>query len=45
MEWFEEAGVPGFFCLQEPAQYFQTHHTQADTFEEAHEADLVEGPR
>jgi carboxypeptidase Q len=40
---FEEAGVPGFFCLQEPAQYFQTHHTQADTFDQAREADLVEG--
>jgi hypothetical protein len=40
---FEEAGVPGFFCVQEPAQYFQTHHSQADTFDQAHEADLVEG--
>jgi carboxypeptidase Q len=40
---FEEAGVPAFFCLQDPAQYFQTHHSQADTFDQAHEADLVEG--
>jgi len=40
---FEEAGVPGFFCVQEPAQYFQTHHSQADTFDQAHEEDLVEG--
>lgn len=40
---FEQAGVPGFFCIQDPAQYFQTHHTQADTFDQAHEADLVEG--
>ncbi len=40
---FEAAGVPGFFCIQDPAQYFQTHHTQADTFDQAHEADLVEG--
>jgi carboxypeptidase Q len=40
---FDEAGVPGFFCVQDPAQYFQTHHTQADTFDQAHEADLVEG--
>jgi len=40
---FNEAGVPGFYCIQEPAQYFQTHHTQADTFDMAHEADLVEG--
>ena len=40
---FEEAGVPGFFCIQDPAQYFETHHSQADTFDQAHEADLVEG--
>jgi Zn-dependent M28 family amino/carboxypeptidase len=40
---FEAAGVPGFFCVQEPAQYFETHHSQADTFDQAHEADLVEG--
>jgi carboxypeptidase Q len=40
---FEEAGVPGFYCIQEPAQYFQAHHSQADTFDQAHEADLVEG--
>ena len=40
---FDEAGVPGFFCIQDPAEYFQTHHTQADTFDQAHEADLVEG--
>jgi carboxypeptidase Q len=40
---FEEAGVPGFYCIQEPAHYFQTHHSQADTLDQAHEADLVEG--
>ena len=40
---FEEAGVPGFYCVQDAAQYFQTHHTPADTFDMAHEADLVEG--
>ena len=40
---FNAAGVPGFYAIQEPAQYYQTHHTQADTFDQAHEADLVEG--
>jgi Zn-dependent M28 family amino/carboxypeptidase len=40
---FDETGVPGFYCLQDPAQYFETHHSQADTFDQAHEADLVEG--
>jgi len=29
--------------VQNPAQYFETHHSQADTFDQAHEADLVEG--
>jgi carboxypeptidase Q len=40
---FEEVGVPGFFCMQDPAQYFETHHSQADTFDQAHEPDLIEG--
>ena len=40
---FNQAGVPGFYGIQEPAQYFQTHHSQADTFDQANEADLVEG--
>jgi carboxypeptidase Q len=42
-ESFEEAGVPGFYCLQEPEQYFEAHHSQADTFDQADEAGLVEG--
>ncbi len=40
---FEAAGVPGFYGIQEPEQYFQTHHSQADTFDQAKEAGLVEG--
>jgi carboxypeptidase Q len=40
---FDDAGIPGFFCIQEPAQYFQTHHSQADTFDQAHESDLIQG--
>ncbi len=40
---FEQAGVPGFFFIQEPAQYFQTHHTQADTFDQTREDGLVQG--
>jgi len=40
---FLDAGVPGFFFIQEPSQYFQTHHSQADTFDQAREADLVQG--
>jgi carboxypeptidase Q len=40
---FEAEGVPGFYAIQEPAEYFQTHHSQADTFDQARGPDLVEG--
>jgi carboxypeptidase Q len=40
---FDEAGVPGFYGIQEPAQYFETHHSQADTYDQAQEPGLVEG--
>ena len=40
---FNQAGVPGFYGVQEPEQYFQTHHTQADTFDQVKEAGVVEG--
>jgi len=35
--------VPGFYGIQEAEQYFQTHHTQADTFDQAKEDDLIQG--
>ncbi len=40
---FESVGVPGFYGIQDPAQYFETHHSQADTFDQADEGGLVEG--
>jgi carboxypeptidase Q len=30
---FLSAGVPAYFCVQEPAHYRQAHHSQADTFD------------
>jgi hypothetical protein len=30
---FVRAGVPGFLCVQAPAQYREAHHSQADTFD------------
>ena len=30
---FVRAGVPGYFCVQAPAQYREAHHSQADTFD------------
>jgi hypothetical protein len=40
---FEGAGIPGFACQQDWAEYRFTHHSQSDTLDKAHEADLVQG--
>ena len=39
---FNDAGVPGFFCMQEPFDYGRIHHTQADTFDKAMKEGLVQ---
>ncbi len=40
---FDEAGVPGFWCVQDPVDYDKTHHSQADTLERVRWDDLAEG--
>jgi carboxypeptidase Q len=40
---FDEAGVPGFWCVQEIADYDKTHHSQADTLDSVRWDDLTEG--
>ncbi len=40
---FDAVGVPGFYFLQDPAEYRFTHHSQSDTLDKAKEPDLVEG--
>src|SRR5258706_5214877 len=40
---FDEVGVPGFFCIQERAEYNLTHHTQSDTFDKVWKDDLNQG--
>jgi carboxypeptidase Q len=40
---FDEVGVPGFFCMQEPAEYRLTHHSQTDTFDKVWKDDLNQG--
>jgi Zn-dependent M28 family amino/carboxypeptidase len=40
---FDEAGVPGFWCVQEIADYDKTHHSQADTVDRVRWDDLAEG--
>ncbi len=40
---FVEAGVPGFFAVQEVVDYFTTtHHSQFDTFDRVRPADLTQ---
>jgi carboxypeptidase Q len=40
---FNEAGVPGFWCIQNMAEYSKTHHSQSDTFEKVWKDDLNQG--
>ena len=40
---FDTAGVPGFWCMQEIAEYDKLHHSQADTLEHVRWDDLTEG--
>ena len=40
---FDEAGVPGFYCIQDPAEYRLTHHSQSDTFDKVWKDDLNQG--
>jgi carboxypeptidase Q len=40
---FDEAGVPGFYCVQDVADYDKTHHSQADTLDRVRWDDLTEG--
>ena len=40
---FDQAGVPGFWCVQETANYEKMHHSQADTLDHVKWDDLTEG--
>jgi hypothetical protein len=40
---FEQADVPGFAVQQDMSEYRLTHHSQSDTLDKAHEADLIQG--
>jgi carboxypeptidase Q len=40
---FDNVGVPGFFCIQDSAEYRLTHHSQSDTFDKAWKDDLNQG--
>ncbi len=40
---FDEVGVPGFWCAQDIAEYFRTHHSQSDTFDKVWKDDINQG--
>lgn len=40
---FLRAGVPAYFCIQEPAHYREAHHTQTDTFDKVIPEQVNEG--
>src|SRR5437016_5721201 len=40
---FDDAGVPGFFVVQDSAEYSQTHHSQSDTFDKVWKDELNQG--
>jgi len=40
---FNRSSVPGFYCSLERANYSQTHHSQADTFDKVVRDDVVNG--
>jgi hypothetical protein len=40
---FDDAGVPGFWVIQDPADYALTHHSQADTFDRVKADELTQG--
>lgn len=40
---FDDAGVPGFFCIQDLGEYRLTHHSQSDTFDKVWKDDLNQG--
>ncbi len=40
---FDDAGVPGFWAIQDSAEYSKTHHSQSDTFDKVWKDDLNQG--
>jgi carboxypeptidase Q len=40
---FDEVGIPGFWCAQDLAEYFKTHHSQSDTFDKVWKDDINQG--
>ncbi len=40
---FDDVGVPGYWVIQDGAEYSKTHHSQSDTFDKVWKDDLNQG--
>src|SRR3984957_20323529 len=40
---FDDVGVPGFWAIQDSAEYSKTHHSQSDTFDKVWKDELNQG--
>lgn len=40
---FDDVGVPGFWTVQDMAEYSKTHHSQSDTFDKVWREDINQG--
>src|ERR1700731_914102 len=40
---FDDVGVPGFWTIQDSAEYSKTHHSQSDTFDKVWKDDFNQG--
>lgn len=40
---FDDVGVPGFWTVQDMAEYSKTHHSQSDTFDKVWKDDINQG--
>jgi Zn-dependent M28 family amino/carboxypeptidase len=42
---FYPKGVPAFACVQDPAEYRKTHHTESDTFDKVYADEVNQGAK
>jgi hypothetical protein len=42
---FLPRGVPAFACIQDPAEYRKTHHTESDTFDKVYQDEVNQGAK
>src|SRR5262249_12969700 len=42
---FLPLGIPAFACIQDPAEYRKTHHTESDTFDKVYPDEINQGAK